>query len=297
MTTLYVIGNGFDLHHGMKTRYADFGAFLKSDHCELYRLLEDYFPMDDADDFWGHFEERLADFDADTLVDNSEHLIVPYGADDWSDAYHHDYAFELDQVVEALSVQLLKAFAEWIRRIGIPVPSALTVPPARIDQSARFINFNYTATLQRLYGVPESHVWHIHGAAERPTDPLVLGHGWRPAPKERRADRLDPEREDTRVLEGAAILDRYFDKTFKPTEQIIADNAARFAALADVDDIRVLGHSLSGVDLPYLKQVAAHVRPGAAWRISSRGDPSWLQEQFSLFAAPAVATYWPLPEV
>src|SRR5690606_9079464 len=30
---------------------------------------------------------------------------------------------------------------------------------------ARFINFNYTDTLQRLFGMPDTQVWHIHGAA------------------------------------------------------------------------------------------------------------------------------------
>jgi hypothetical protein len=67
----------------------------------------------------------------------------------------------------------------------------------------------------------------------------------------------------TRVIEGAAIIDRYFEQSFKPTARIIADHANRFASLSDVDDVRVMGHSLSDVDLPYLAQVTAHVRPHA----------------------------------
>lgn len=296
MTTLYIVGNGFDLHHGMATAYSHFGAFLKRDHRELRELLDEYFATDDEDWFWGHFEERLADFDADTLVENSEQFIVSYGADDWSDAYHHDYAYELERVVGALSQGLLAALAQWIRQIVIPAPATLTASMARIDRSARFINFNYTNTLQQLYGVPDTHVWHIHGSAAG-ADPLILGHGWRPKPPETHSARLDPEREDTRVIEGAAIIDRYFERSFKPTQRIIADNDARFASLSDFDDVRVLGHSLSDVDLPYIAKVATGVRPDAAWRISTRGDPADLKTQLSKLSHPPNATFWPLPDV
>jgi len=180
---LYVIGNGFDLHHGMATGYKHFGAFLKRDHSKLRDYLDEYFVTDDEDWFWGHFEACLADLDTDTLVDNFEQFIVPYSADDWSDGFHHDYVYELTRVVRALSEDLLAAFAQWIRQIAIPTPTSLMSPMARIDPTARFINFNYTNTLQQLYGVPDTHVWHIHGSAAR-TDPLILGHGWRPEPNE-----------------------------------------------------------------------------------------------------------------
>jgi len=296
MTILYVIGNGFDLHHGMATGYKHFGAFLKRDHSELRDLLDEYFVTDDEDWFWGHFEERLADFDADTLVDNSEQFIVPYSADDWSDAYHHDYAYELDRVVGALSEGLLAAFAQWIRQIAIPTPASLMSPMARIDPTARFINFNYTNTLQQLYGVPDTHVWHIHGSAAG-TDPLILGHGWRPKPNETRSARLDPEREDTRVIEGAAIIDRYFEQSFKPTQRIITENDDRFASLADVDEVRVLGHSLSDVDLPYVAKIVGSVRPDAIWRISTFGDFDELTEQLGKLGSPPAASFWSLPQV
>jgi hypothetical protein len=295
MAILYIIGNGFDLHHGMATGYWHFGEYLKQSERELRGYLDEYLPVDD-DDFWGQFEEQLASFDADTLIENSEQFIVPYSAEDWSDAYHHDYAYELERVVGGLSEGLLKAFTAWIRHIAVPLPGKLAAPKARIDLSARFITFNYTETLQRLYSVPEAQVWHIHGAAAGDGG-LVLGHGWRPKPAETYSARLDPERDDTRVLEGAQIIDRYFKNTFKPTERIIAENASRFAAIADVDDIRVLGHSLSDVDLPYLRKIAASVGRGAQWRISYYDDPAPLQVQSDKVANLKDATFLPLASV
>ena len=90
---------------------------------------------------------------------------------------------------------------------------------------------------------------------------------------------------------------RNFDKTFKPTARIIADDASWFGSLADIDDIRVLGHSLSDVDLPYLEQIVAHVRPDAPWRVSCRGDPVTLECQFAKFAPGTRRTFWSLPDV
>lgn len=296
MALLYVIGNGFDLHHEMATRYTNFRDYLKTHHHDLFELVEEYFIAYDDENFWYTFEESLAAFDAETLVENSEHLIVSYGAEDWSDAYHHDYANELERVVEGLSKRLLAAFTEWIRQIAIPVPSSLTVPLARIDPEARFINFNYTPTLQQLYGVPDERVWHIHGSASS-SAPLVLGHGWKPKPNETWSARVDSEDTDTRVMDGARILDEYFEASFKNTASIIVSNLGRFAALADVDEIRVLGHSLSEVDRPYLAKIAASVQPGAKWRVSCLNDPAELMEKFAKFASLEEASFLPLPQV
>jgi hypothetical protein len=295
MTILYVIGNGFDLHHRMATRYRNFGEFLRCNYAELREVVDDYFP-DDEGDFWSRFEENLASLDADTLESEFEGLVVPYGAEDWSDAFHHDYAYELDRVVRALSEDLLDAFGEWIRSIEIPARASVSELLLEIDPAAKFFSFNYTNTLQQIYGVPDSQIWHIHGSAAGPS-PLVLGHGWHRKPEERRSARLDPEFDDTRVVEGAQIIDRYFERTFKPTARIIADERVRFDEISDVDFIRVLGHSLSDVDLPYMAQIVASAKPCAQWRISCFGSPTSLEIQFSKFGARGRATFWPIQEV
>jgi hypothetical protein len=230
------------------------------------------------------------------LVENSEHLIVSYGAEDWSDSYHHDYAYELEKVVEALSEGLLAAFNEWVRTIVIPPTNSVAVPRARIDLTARFINFNYTSTLQRLYGVPDPQVWHIHGSTTS-SEPLVLGHAWKPELNETWSARVDSEDTDTRVVDGARILDAYFQASFKDTASIIANNAERFSALADVDEIRILGHSLGKVDQPYLAKIAACVQPSARWRVSYFDGLDDLEANFDQFAPANQATFLKLPEV
>jgi hypothetical protein len=267
MNTLYVIGNGFDRHHGVPSSCADFGAFLKARDPRTYDLLGEYFNTDD--EFWWHFEARLAHFDAAALVENASSFLAPYGADDWKDSAHHDYQFELDSVVEALSRDLKSRFATWIRQLE--VPGRVTIPSRllRLDASATFLSFNYTRSLQTLYGVRPSQVLHIHGSADDVDGDLILGHGWNPKERGSSNDGNNLEETGTREVEGNRIIDRYFERTFKPTDRIIAAHQSFFEGLRGTQQILVMGHSMTDVDFPYFKEIIRHIDVNSVrWRVS-----------------------------
>jgi hypothetical protein len=173
--TLYIIGNGFDLHHGIPSSYKEFGTYLKANDQDTYQVVERYFDVDA--EFWSAFEERLAAFDSDTLTDDASDFLISYFAEDWKDAYHHDYQFETNQVVKGISETLRSRFAEWIRQLPLPTPLAIAPLRLSVDPSATFLNFNCTPSLQRLHGVPKANILHIHGAACEPNARLILGHG------------------------------------------------------------------------------------------------------------------------
>jgi hypothetical protein len=40
---LYIIGNGFDIYHGIKSSYSDFKEFIKINDIKLFRILEEFF--------------------------------------------------------------------------------------------------------------------------------------------------------------------------------------------------------------------------------------------------------------
>jgi hypothetical protein len=267
-TTLYVVGNGFDLHHGIPSAYKDFGGFVKAYDRELYGLIEMYFAVDD--EFWSDFEARLAEFDDDALIEESSNFLVSYGAEDWSDSAHHDYQVEVDRVVRALSVGLKAAFAQWIRRLAIPDPSAIPLKLLRLDTGATFLTFNYTASLTAIYGIGRSRVVHIHGDAAAADAELILGHAWAP---DHRGTSEDTEDADTRVAEGNLIIDRYFEQTFKPTAQIIAAHRSFFEGLRGTQQVIVMGHRIADVDLPSFEEVVRHVdAANTRWRISYYRD-------------------------
>ncbi len=292
---LYIIGNGFDLHHGIPSSYKHFATYLRAVDRETSQVIEDYFSRDD---FWSDLEAQLAAFDTDTLLDNADAFLVGYGAEDWSDSYHHDYQFEIDRVVGAISETLRARFADWVRQLPIPSAAKAAGQHFQIDPAARYLTFNYTPTLQILYGVPERQVWHIHGAAANIAEALVLGHGWRPAKRETLSFGLDPEAADPRVVAGAQAIDQYFSATFKPTDRILRDNTAWFEALANLDEIWVMGHSLADVDLPYFAAIANRIDLGrVVWRVSYHNDPVGPRAQLESLGVPAhLASFQTLAE-
>lgn len=249
-TKLYIIGNGFDLWHGIPSAYWNFRQYVRERDHELFSAVEDYLP---AGNDWSSLESALADIDVETIIDDLGHFMGSYADEDWSDSSHHDFQYEVDQVVGRLSTRLTVLFGEWVRTLPIPTPDTEKALLKRMNTDAAFLTFNYTSTLQELYAIPDDHVLHIHGEAKILDDELILGHAWNPEHRKSLNDREDIEEIDTRLMEAHDILDEYFSRTFKPSEKLIVKNQAFFDHLDAVDNVYVLGHSLSDVDLPYLK--------------------------------------------
>lgn len=207
---------------------------------------------------------------------------MSYGADDWSDSGHHDYQYELNRVVEAISSTMRARFADWIRQLRIPADNSFTGKPLPLDPSARYLNFNYTPTLQKTYGIDDSQVLHIHGQASSSTDQLVLGHAWQRSPADSLNHGTNVEDADTRVVEGNRIVDDYFSATFKPTNKIIMQQQRFFHNLRSVRQIFVMGHSLSEVDAPYLEAIAKHIdATTVTWKVSYHSNAAAAQARMS----------------
>lgn len=278
---LYIVGNGFDRHHGIKSSYDDFGRYLKNRSPYTFEVMERYFDVDA--DFWKDFEERLASLDIETLIDEASSFLVSYGADNWSDAYHHDYQYEIRRVVEEISVTLRALFGDWIRQLYVPDPSELSYLQPSLDRSALYLNFNYTPSLQKIYNIPKERILHVHGSAEDPDAKLILGHGWQQKgnPDPYRSAH-NPEEADMRILEGQSIVDSYFAATFKPTQRIIEENASFFNSLSGVTEILVMGHSISSVDQPYFREIIRSVRRNQiGWNISHYNDQDDLRDRIN----------------
>jgi hypothetical protein len=164
-------------------------------------------------------------------------------------------------------------FAQWAGQLSIPQKDCFQGRLVNIDNTSVFLNFNYTDTLQLVYGVPSDRVLHIHGRARGAKDQIVLGHGWNPVHVEPCNSYLCQEDADTRVLGGNDIVDQYFSKTFKPTDAIIERNRAFFASLSQIEEIWVLGHSVENVDQPYFREICQAVNmTNVRWRVSYYDD-------------------------
>ena len=294
-SSLYIIGNGFDLWHDIPSGYEHFKEYVRLRDRDLFQAVENYLP---AGDEWWSLETALAEIDVVNIIDDNSHFMSSYGDDNWSDSGHHDFQYEVEQVVERLSTQLRARFGEWIRSLPIPTPTTALNLLKRIDTNAAFLTFNYTSTLQNLYDVPESHVLHIHGEARMPDSELILGHAWNPAQHKSLNDRDDIDEIDTRLMEVHSILDGHFLRTFKPSEQLIQQHRSFFDYLDEVSSVYVLGHSLSDVDLPYFQVLLKSPKVASAdWHVACRKAHEKLDKrerliQLGVGAKNAVADLW-----
>jgi hypothetical protein len=286
-TKLYVIGNGFDLWHDIPSGYGHFKDHVRQHDRDVFDAVENYLP---AGDDWSSLESALAEVDVDSIIDDLSHFMPSYNADDWSDAGHHDFQYEVEQVVERLSAELRARFGEWVRTLAIPTPSTAKKVFKRVDADAVFLTFNYTSTLQDLYAVPEEHVLHIHGEARMQDSELILGHAWNPGQRKSLNDRDDIEEVDTRLMEAHSILDDYFSQTFKPSEKLIHQHQVFFDQLDAVDTVYVLGHSLSNVDLPYIQALLRIPKVAAArWHVACRKEEERSNKRHRLIEIGVVA--------
>lgn len=264
--TLYIIGNGFDLHHGLPTEYWRFKNYLEQVDREVYDWVENYIAIDED---WAELELSLADLDTENIVTELEGFLVSYSAEDWSDAGHHNFQYEVDKVATGLSAGLQRHFADWIRSIPMPDRDQVPLLLTSLDKDADYLTFNYTSTLTKLYDIAPENILHIHGEGEDESSDLVLGHARAAADRSLLQDGVD-EDTDTRFAEAMGILDDYFEKTFKPSAKIIEQQKPYFEGLKSITQVVVLGHSLSEVDEAYFLALVEALQASPRWTVAVR---------------------------
>ncbi len=256
MNKIFVIGNGFDLYHGLKTSYKDFKDYVKDTNYKLFELIERYY-LYRKDDFWYDFESNLAYLDDGAIRDYASNYLEPYGCENWRDAYHHDYQYEINNIIDSVVNGLDISFKEWIKHISI---EGIQQGKIELDLNSFFLSFNYTQTLEQIYNIPLKQILYIHGKyTGMEDDNLIYGHGGK-------AYDINMEHEDPRVTEGEEIIQEYFEKTTKPVNKIIHKNKSFFDSLSpETKCLIVIGHSMNEIDAPYFKEISKHVNRNADW--------------------------------
>lgn len=94
MKTLYLVGNGFDIQHGIRTPYSEFRSFLETHHESFLTDFEAMYniqPLDDTEpwyteaaqerwkksvlkDLWQTFEEEMGNPDVEGMHDMASSL-------------------------------------------------------------------------------------------------------------------------------------------------------------------------------------------------------------------------------
>ena len=255
---LIVTGNGFDRAHGLPTGYGDYHKFLiATEEKWMANMLEFYFGNvtgRPGNYLWSQLEKALGFYSVEAIYDflKEGHTL---------DTDHvSQYVGEVEAEVQYHFVEICETFNEtftnWSHSIdlnGVKPENQFNFTP-----NDRFLTFNYTDTLEKVYGIEEGRVLHIHGRAAS-GDELIVGHN-NPArmPRGIKDDFLD------NTANICAIVDTV-NKLEKKTKQIIAANRFFFDSLSNIDDVMVYGHSIEEVDMPYFEEVSRCVNAGAHW--------------------------------
>ena len=187
---------------------------------------------------------------------------------------------EMENYLQWLTDGLIESFQSFIQEVEYP--KTAFEHQLIIDSNSSFLTFNYTNTLERLYGVDRKNILYIHNSAFFGTNTIVLGHGTDPEYFKEELpdppDDIDPEDYekwyqsniyfDYSYSTGEETLMRYFQATWKPTGIIIEEKLKFFNGLKNIKEIWVLGHSISKIDLPYFAQICKSIDPMVEWRVS-----------------------------
>lgn len=292
MSKLVIIGNGFDIYHGLDTRYISFARFLKENYSAIYENLLELYGFSDIDDssddeLWAEFEYSLSLLDGETVLENNSDYIANPGSEGFRDRDWGAMAVEIEMLVEDLTGNLFKAFKEFILQVKFPFIDELKVDKLKLSPDDLYLTFNYTNTLERYYKVPNNKIIYIHGKADEPDSNLLLGHGINPEkfaekevePPEGLTDEeynewqeyMNSNYDHSYELGKSALLN-YFTKSFKETSKVISDNLHFFNDLKVIKNIIVLGHSLSGVDIPYFAKILNSADSEAVWYVTYYGN-------------------------
>lgn len=263
---LYVIGNGFDIHHGIDSSYWHFKEWVRKNRKEsdLIRLMDTFFSNDR--EFWGDIENALGEYDEEEVTDFCE----PNNPEDfkydhpgqWQDGLEGSIPWVFGQTMD----EFRDAFDAWVKNIDISdVETDLYLP-----QTAKYLTFNYTETLEKAYGVPTANVLHIHGSRLIPESGFVLGHS-------NGRDIDDPLRNEEILLpyqNAYSEVIRIMNEWKKDQEYLIEKNKDFFQSLNTVKAVCIMGLSYSEIDMPYLNKIAAMVAPDCKWLLYyySEGD-------------------------
>lgn len=263
-TKLYIIGNGFDLHHGINSKYSDFEHWLCESYPDVYNKINQVYECCDAE-WWSDFENQLACLNADIYSSNKARENMPDLLSDHCDAMWEDAQIAVENELNKLFQDIRDCFHDWIEQLNPPIASK----KIKLDKdNSLFLNFNYTRTLEDIYNVNTSQILHIHGCIYT-NEEFILGHGktYEELKRINEEGKHDPSDEELhKQLAEEAVLSGVASQQ-KPVEKLIKDNWQFFEKLIGITDVYVYGLSLSEVDTPYLNLIVSKTQ-SAHWHFS-----------------------------
>jgi len=282
---LYVIGNGFDLHHGMPTSYRSYRIWLEENHHDVYKRLNELYSdgMDEAE-WWNDFETNLGYVvDLRGRIENTAWVNQPTEDELERDRVidGHRGAGDVQEEMSRVIDSIKGTFHEWVDSL----PKANSGNMVKMETAdSFFINFNYTNTLENVYKVSPEDILHIHGGLGN--DEYVIGHGRNYNEVEEDAEpSIEPwdgieDPSEYGIDASDDMITEHTKKEYvkqimslrKPVPEILTTNKDVFDNLHTVKEVHIYGLSFSDVDAAYLRKIVDSVSPDATFEVNFFSD-------------------------
>lgn len=264
MKHLYIIGNGFDIFTGLRTRYVDFRIWLEYNYLFIYENMHAAYEMDG--EWWNDFEVQLGKLDIKSYIRKfttpekplkeilkevekrrafEQKYNLPYNL-------HHESscAKRLGGLLDVMQY----CFEKWVESCQQMFNNPKYVQ--LVKENSYFINFNYTDVLQWLYKIPEERVLHIHGRASK-HERLIFGHN--------------------SFLHSNGSVDEdqicfELGKYGKNPYVYIFRHEELPNILKDIEYVHIYGFSFSPVDEGYVDWIYKYVPSNTQWEVSWYSD-------------------------
>ncbi|MDR3598076.1 bacteriophage abortive infection AbiH family protein [Clostridium sp.] len=266
---VFIIGNGFDKGHKLRTSYWDFRMFLEKcypDFLYAFELNYDIYPGFSEDEkkelLWNEFESNLANIDEDIIIENAISIDMGLESGDIGieDNLYTYFSEEFNYIKEL--PYYLKLWIQSIRVRDLQ-PKTKIIDDKNNDM---YITFNYTSVLENVYKISENRIIHIHGSLRRRDGNPVIGHGNYTRMENikeihRKADEIFDEKESS----ISRVIEDYYNSTHKNVSSYM--HKLYDIKDKDIDEVIIIGHSLSGVDMPYFTMINHYVKNKAKWKV------------------------------
>lgn len=280
MGTLFIIGNGFDLAHGIPTQYSDFRAFLVRNYpdAEKYKdlqvCLEDFDYIENEKEFaaeillstmdkvsginWCDFEDALARIDFGNKFPG-----FSYGQSKTEEEHElaiSQYMLYMDKLSKPFiycTKYWQEFFEHWMREIKTQIDLNNFAPKENLKElfsqsDSHFLTFNYTRTLRKLYN--QKHVIHIHNRVGKR---LIFGHG---------EDDVMSTASCANISFGSCFVNDMANSFKKDTETALKNSKQFFDSLDQrIDKVYSYGFGYGKVDGVYISKIIKSISPNATW--------------------------------
>ena len=300
MATLYIIGNGFDIAHGLDTSYWNFRSYLEMRDYEFLLSFEKMYDIEPLDEteygytidaqkkwekhikeiLWSEFERCMGNPNIQSMLDFSSSILDDLNLetgnvgifDTMNDYWRAEFGF----------VKKLQTYVrEWIAQIDL----SNTLPKCEElfnNNKDFYLNYNYTRVLEDVYKIDD--VLHIHGSIGDNFDMApFMGHCNK---EEIDIHKQQYEEAYESNCEGEASIRKaiteYLSEIYKDTSHYISIHKDFFEKLVSINEIKIIGWSAGEVDIPYLNKIRDSIPKKTKWTVYYYDDKAYnnLQKAF-----------------